>query len=87
MEAKASEASLGFEKDVGIQEFILEGDSLIMYRDSELSSPPPPSFVALVVSSICLPFVGTFVGLDFLMYIGKVIDQTSPFISKTCFRH
>lgn len=65
MEAKASEASLGFEKDVGIQEFILEGDSLIMYRDSELSSPPPPpSSVALVVSSM-LAFCRDFCWVGF----------------------
>lgn len=40
MEAKALEASLEFAEDASIQEFVLEGDSLIMYRESELSSPP-----------------------------------------------
>lgn len=47
-EAKAFEAGILFAKDIGIQEFILEGDSTIIYKAlCETSSPP--SFVELVI--------------------------------------
>lgn len=40
-EAKAFEAGILFAKDIGIQEFILEGDSTVIYRAlCEVSSPP-----------------------------------------------
>lgn len=40
-EAKAFEEGMQFAKDTGIQEFIMEGDSLIIFRAlSGLSSPP-----------------------------------------------
>ena len=63
MEAKALEASLEFAEDAGIQEFVLEGDSLIMYRESELSSPP--SSVALVDSSMLAFFCRDFCWVEF----------------------
>ena len=48
VEAKAVETGLQFAKDLLIQDFILEGDSLIMTNAlKELS--PPPSFVATIV--------------------------------------
>ncbi|XP_075665921.1 uncharacterized protein LOC142635688 [Castanea sativa] len=40
-EAKAFKAGILFAKDIGIQEFILEGDSIVIYRAlCEVSSPP-----------------------------------------------
>ena len=40
-EAKALEAGMQFARDVGIQEFILESDSLVLIRSlMGLSSPP-----------------------------------------------
>ncbi|XP_075645523.1 uncharacterized protein LOC142616588 [Castanea sativa] len=40
-EAKAFEASIIFTRDVGVQDIILEGDSMIMYRALSELSPPP----------------------------------------------
>ena len=40
VEAKAFESSLQFAKDVGLQEFILEGDSLNVVRALQGLSPP-----------------------------------------------
>ena len=50
-EAKAFEASMQFAKDVGIQDVILEGDSIIIYRAlCELSTPL--SLVAPIIEGI-----------------------------------
>lgn len=47
-EAKAFEAGLQFAKDIGIQDFILEGDFLIIHR--ALSGlTPAPTFVDLLI--------------------------------------
>ena len=40
-EAKAFEARIIFARDMGVQDIILEGDSLIMYRALHELSPPP----------------------------------------------
>ena len=47
-EAKAFEAGILFAKDIGIQEFILEGDSTIIYK-AQCDSSSPPSAVELVI--------------------------------------
>ena len=47
-EAKAFEAGILFAKDIGIQEFILEGDSTIIYK-ALCDSSSPPSAVELVI--------------------------------------
>ncbi|XP_075673855.1 uncharacterized protein LOC142643195 [Castanea sativa] len=53
-EAKAFEVGIQFARDMLIQDFILEGDSLILVNALNESSPPPPfppSVVAAIVSS------------------------------------
>lgn len=51
VEVKAFEAGVQFAKDIGIQDFILDGDSIIIHCALfELS--PAPSFVDLVVQGI-----------------------------------
>lgn len=47
-EAKAFEAGIIFVKDVGVQDIILEGDSMIMYRALTELSPPPQSVASIV---------------------------------------
>lgn len=47
-EAKAFEAGIIFVKDVGVQDIILERDSMIMYRALTELSPPPQSVASIV---------------------------------------
>ena len=63
MEATALEAGMQFSRDVGIQEFILESDSLMLIRSiTGLSSPP--SSMASVVQGL-LEFRGKFRKVSF----------------------
>ena len=48
MEAKAFESSLQFAKEVGLQEFILEGDSLNVVRALQGLSPPSVSVMPII---------------------------------------
>ncbi|XP_065616449.1 uncharacterized protein LOC136061925 [Quercus suber] len=48
-EAKAFEAGTQFAKDVGIQDFIIEGDSLVLYNALCGNTPPPASVAAVVL--------------------------------------
>ena len=76
--AKAFEVDLQFGKDVDIQEFFIEGDSQVVYRAlSEISPPPLPPFLipSFLLSLVCKLFVISFVGLNSLMYVCKVIDR------------
>lgn len=63
VEAKAVEAGLHFARDVGISDFIMEGDSLVVYNALSGQSSTPSS-VASVISGI-LDFCGVFGGVDF----------------------
>ncbi|KAL0006036.1 hypothetical protein SO802_013597 [Lithocarpus litseifolius] len=56
-EAKALEAGMQFARDVGIQDFILESDSLVLIR-SLMGLSSPPSSVASVVQGL-LEFCGS----------------------------
>lgn len=47
-EAMAFKASLIFSKDMGIQDFIIKGDSLIIHRALCEASTPPSSMAAVV---------------------------------------
>ena len=49
VEAKAFEEGLLFAKDIGIQDFILEGDSLIIHKALSGLSPTPTSMDSLIV--------------------------------------
>ena len=55
MEAKAFESGLHFAKDVGLQEFILEGDSLNVIRALQDLSPPLVSVMSIIygIQSSC----------------------------------
>ena len=48
VEAKAFEVGLEFARDVGVQDFILEGDSLVVYN-ALYGFSTPPSAIAFVV--------------------------------------
>ena len=50
-EAKAFEAGFQSARDVGIQDFIIEGDSLVLYN-ALCGNTPPPASVAAVVSGM-----------------------------------
>ena len=52
VEAKAVEFGLKFAKDMLIQDFILEGDSLILMNALNEISPPPSLVVAVVYGSL-----------------------------------
>lgn len=45
-EAKAFEEGILFSKDIGIQEYILEGDSITIHRARCDTSHPPPSVLS-----------------------------------------
>ncbi|KAL0004241.1 hypothetical protein SO802_011802 [Lithocarpus litseifolius] len=49
---EAVEFGLQFEKEMVIQEFILEGDSLVLINALKDISPPPSSIVAVVYGSL-----------------------------------
>ena len=55
MEAKAFESGLQFAKDVGLQEFILKGDSLNVVRALRGLSPPSVSVMSIIygIQSSC----------------------------------
>ena len=57
-EAKAFEASLLLARDIGIQDIILEGDSLIIYNALCETSPPPSSVASIVLGmlDVCKEF-------------------------------
>ena len=63
VEAKAFEAGIQFAKDVGIQDFIVEGDSLILYN-ALCGNTSPPSSVAAVVSGLTM-MCGDLYRVDF----------------------
>nr|XP_023873208.1 uncharacterized protein LOC111985788 [Quercus suber] len=52
IEAKAVEVGLQFAKDLSIQEFILEGDSLLVINALKELSLPPSSVAAIISSSM-----------------------------------
>ena len=63
MEAKAVELALQFARDVGISDFIMEGDSLIVHN-ALCGLSPPPSSVAAIISG-ALGSCGMFRQVDF----------------------
>ena len=63
VEAKAVEVALQFARDVGILDFILEGDSLIVHN-ALCGLSPPPSLVAAIISG-ALGSCGMFRQVDF----------------------
>ena len=63
VEAKAVEVALQFAKDVGILDFIMKGDSLIVHN-ALCGLSPPPSSVAAIISG-ALGSCGMFRQVDF----------------------
>ena len=62
-EAKAVEVGVQFARDIGIQDCIIEGDSLTIYT-ALYGNTSPPSAVAVVVSSIKV-LCGAIRGVEF----------------------
>ena len=58
--AMAYETGLMFAKDIGIQDFIIEGDSLVIHHALCEASTPPSSVAAIVqgMKEICREFCG-----------------------------
>ena len=63
VEAKAVEVALQFARDVGISNFIMEGDSLIVYN-ALCGHSFPPSLVATIISG-AIGFCGLFHWVEF----------------------
>ena len=61
--AKAFKVGLQFAMDVGIHDFILEGDSLLIHN-ALCGLSPPPSSVALVIRGMLMS-CGAFYQVDF----------------------
>ena len=55
VKAKAVEFGLQFSKDLLIQDFIMEGDSLVVFNALLETSPPPSSIVCDLWFCICFP--------------------------------
>ena len=72
VKAKAVEFGLQFSKDLLIQDFIMEGDSLVVFNALSETSPPPSSIVCDLWFCICFL---SFVMLIFPMYASKTIVQ------------
>ena len=73
VEAKAVEFGLHFARDLMIQEFVLDSDSLTLINALKETSPPPSSIAAMVYGSCLIPTI--FVKWIFLMFIDKPIDR------------
>ena len=54
VEAKAVEFRLHFAKDLLIQDFILEGDSLVLFNALSKISSPPSSIAAMICGSVSI---------------------------------
>ena len=54
VEAKAVEFGLHFAKDLLIQDFILEGDSLVVFNALSKISSPPSSIAAMICGSVSI---------------------------------
>ena len=67
-EAKAVELGLLFARDLSIQDFTLESDSLTLINALQDMSPPPSSVAALVYSSVAMSH--SFKCVDF-SYLGR----------------
>ena len=63
VEAKVVEVALQFARDVGISDFIMEGDSLIVHNALCGHSPLPSSLVVIILGA--LGFCGLFRQVDF----------------------
>lgn len=72
-EAKAFEIGLQFTKDLLIQDFVLEADSLILVNALKELSPPPSAIATLVIAQWLLH--RSFVMLKYPMFIGKAIGR------------
>ena len=71
--AKALEVGVQFAKDIGIQDFILESDSLVLYR-AITRLVQPPSFVdSMVLGYKC--YVENSGRFPSPMYTDRVIDR------------
>ncbi|XP_050264256.1 uncharacterized protein LOC126708511 [Quercus robur] len=81
VEAKAFEARIRFAKDVGISDFTVEGDSLVVYN-ALCGHSNPPSFVAHIISGIIGNY-GACSSIDF----SHIRRQVSSFVSKICVRY
>ena len=80
-EAKAFEAGLLFAKDIGIQEVVLERDSIIYNALCEVSSPP--SSVEPIIEgmhALCRDFRG----VEFSLSCKETRKQSNTLISQTC---
>ncbi|XP_065636023.1 uncharacterized protein LOC111983043 isoform X1 [Quercus suber] len=75
VEAKAVEIALQFAMDVGVYEFIMEGDSLVVYN-ALCGHSSPPSSVASVISG-ALDFCGLFRRVEFSHIRRQGPSQTS----------
>ena len=74
VEAKAVEAGLHFARDIGINDFIMEGDSLVVYN-ALCGHSSPPSSMASVISGMLVFCGGFFARLISHTFVGKVIDR------------
>ena len=76
MKAKAFETGLQFAKDIGIQDLILEGDSLTIYRALAL----PPTSVDSVVKGL-QSFCGEFDQISF-SHVQRQENRRTHFLAK-----
>ena len=81
IEAKASEERILFARDIGIQEFELEEDSLVVVNALAGSSYPPSLIAAVIygITSLSHEFRGSEVSLT-------NDNDLAPFFSKICSR-
>ena len=78
-EAKAVELGLIFARDLSIQDFTLESDSLTLINALQDLSPPPSSIVALVFSSVAMSH--SFICVDFL-HVGRNDNRPAHLLAK-----
>ena len=78
-EAKAVELGLMFARDLSIQDFTLESDSLTLINALQDLSPPPSSVAALVFSSVAMSH--SFKCLDF-SHVGRNGNRPAHLLTK-----
>ena len=78
-EAKAVKLGLMFARDLSIQDFTLESDSLTLINALQDLSPPPSSIVALVFSSVAMSH--SFICVDF-SHVGRNGNRPAHLLAK-----
>ena len=78
VEAKAFEVGLEFARDMGVHDFVLEGDSLVVYN--AIGSSTPPSMIVPVIRGMLMS-CGPLDRIDF-SHVKRQCDRLAHLLAK-----